>query len=95
MEISTTFAMTRRSLWLTPFAALASCLLPKPVRASGQCQAFRDWRSGLLGMPTVEDEYRLEELKAAKRTLRELGISFPGDPGYLVRLERATRTGLL
>ena len=86
--------MTRRNLWMTPFAALAAWLLPKPVRTGGQSQAFRDWRSGLLGMPTVEDEYRLEELEAAKRTLRKLGVSLPGDPGYLVRLERATRPRL-
>ena len=32
MAFSTTFAMTRRNLWLIPFAALAGCLLPEPVR---------------------------------------------------------------
>ncbi len=86
--------MTRRSLWMTPFAALAGWL-PKPVRTVGDGRHRKPYIQGWWpGMPTVEDEYRLEELKAAKRTLRELGISLPGDPGYLVRLERATRPGL-
>lgn len=81
--------MTRRSLWLTPTVEDEERLEAMMAKDD-----FLD-AIGRICKPTPEALQRMRELGIESPSFESLDflnrVSLPGDPGYLVRFERATR----